>query len=336
MTKFSVELDGVLKNLRSIPPDFTIKTNNGDHKCHRLLAASFSGTILNHAKSMPDSNFIEINFPDPLNQFELITNIFYGEQIEITPDNIYFLAAAAFKLRISRLINAIREIDPPTAEGTPIEFDIDDPFNGVFSFLSQINPNYMQAVTVRASTSSSYGLPENVIIQEIAGKYWESEEMRPNPYIEFDFCKMKLNLQAYSLLSTDNASDNRDPHSWIVAGSNDGENWVTIDQVDNKSDLYGPNMTGVFECLEKENNDPYAIIRFEMTEPNFRGDWTFRLARVEFFGDLFEEILPKKEQPPAPQFQIIIKKKKKGKKGKKEKKEKHQASEESKETEDSY
>ena len=290
MTSYKVDVSLIQNVINIIPPDFTIKTNNGSHKCHRLLAATFSRLIETHLRLYPDSSEIDLDFPDPLNQFPLVVKLFHGEEIIIDDENIFFLSAIASKLRFSRLTNKIRHIGQEPGQPQPIEYDDSDPLNGVFCYLKQVSLNFYDTLEISASSSSSYGNPRNVVSQEINSGFWESIDSKPNPYIQFKLNNLKLNLVSYVLQSTENASDNRDPISWIVAGSNDGENWETLDQVDNKSDLCGRDSIAEFDCSCKETETPFSIIRFEMTEPNYRGDWTFRLANVELYGDLYEGV----------------------------------------------
>lgn len=288
MSSVHVDLASTVQSIIPfIPPDFTIITNDGAYPCQRLLAAAQSHLIRDHITSNLTSKEIILDFDDKKHQFNLIINLFNGQEIEINEENAFFLLNAASVLKFPWLTNQIRHLTIHHDGTNSIDYNPENPLNGIFSYLEQF---YQNSISIKVSSSTAYGVPESLIYQHTSGEYWESQSMQPNPWFQINLLDKKVNLVGYVLQTTSNASDSRNPNSWIVAGSNDGENWHTLCQIDKKSDLYEPNIAVAFECTEKENDEPYSMFRFEMTEPTYQGDWTFRIARVELFGDLYGEV----------------------------------------------
>ncbi|KAK8864811.1 hypothetical protein M9Y10_010336 [Tritrichomonas musculus] len=187
-----------------------------------------------------------------------------------------------------------------------IAYDEENPLNGAISYLRDKYPN---SIEVSVSSSTNNTDPESLIRPESSGGYWESASNKPNPWFQIKFKNMKLNAIGYVLKSTYHTSGTSYPNSWILAGSNDEENWETLDQVDDKSDLIEANHTAAFECSEKETEEPYSIFRFQMTEPTVDCNWIFRLSKVELFGDL---IIEQSEKEPLESEQLEIKQSEKG------------------------
>ena len=165
-----------------------------------------------------------------------------------------------------------------------IGYDDENPLKGVFSYL---HDKYPGSVEISVSSSTAYSVPESLIEQGTSGNYWESDSEKPNPWFQFTLKNMKLDVIGYVLKSTHHTSGASYPNSWILAGSNDGENWITLDQIDDRSYLVEANTTVPFECTDKESEEPFSIFRFQMTEPTVDINWIFRLSRVELFGDLY-------------------------------------------------
>lgn len=167
-------------------------------------------------------------------------------------------------------------------------FDETTPLHGLFHYLQNSDPD-----SVIIETSSSTNNDSKILVSdESSAGFWESSKNNPNPWIQMTLKNAKFNLIGYTLKAASRSGDDRYPNSWIVAGSNDGEDWPILDQVDYNHILCEANAIAPFECNEKESEDSFSIFRIQMTEPTENGDWTFSLARIEFFGDL--EIIEEK------------------------------------------
>ena len=171
---------------------------------------------------------------------------------------------------------------------TEVVYDSEQPFNGI---IAKILAKNSDSVRVEASdTEGDEYYPECLIEQgDRRATFWQSSTNKRDPYLLFEFSGYKVKLTGYVLQSGGNSTDDRDPATWIVVGSNDGEEWFMLDDQESTRVLTGAYVTEFFECVEKESEEAFKFIKIQMVEPNHRGDWTFRLGRVEFFGILQEE-----------------------------------------------
>lgn len=167
-----------------------------------------------------------------------------------------------------------------------IEYSPENQFCGI---IHNILTEKSGSVLVEASDTYSDFYPEYLIEQEDRLTHWETSSRKPNPWVKFEFVDYKVKLSGYVLQSTEIATDDLDPNSWIVVGSNDGEEWFILDDQEDTRALSGPKVTEYFHCSEKESEEAFKYIKIQMVEPNYHGDWTFRLAQVEFFGTIEKE-----------------------------------------------
>ena len=91
-------------------------------------------------------------------------------------------------------------------------------------------------------------------------------------------------VNGYTLVSAQNAMCDKVPTDWLLAGSNDQDDWVILDDIAGNSDLRGAHQIVSFFC--DSQNEHFRYIRLQMPELNTDGDWTFRLGSVELFGEL--------------------------------------------------
>ena len=267
-----------------VPPDFTVTLSEGkSYQCHLILAAACSKTIRAQLEVNPEAREITIDLPDPCDQFSLIVSLFKGEDIELSEENMFFLCAAATSLGISSLLNATR-YQMRNENIVTIGFEESDKFNGIISFIRDIHKG---EVEISASSCDSYGMVENLIASEHSSSLWESDD-KPNQYFMIDFDPYRVEISSYVMTSAD-TYDDRHPQCWMVIGSENGEDWAILDQRDYDSSLNDKYVTAVYEINQEEMPLQYVrYVKVMMTEPNFKGDWVFRLSNVEFFGNVKE------------------------------------------------
>jgi hypothetical protein len=164
---------------------------------------------------------------------------------------------------------------------TIIAFDSDSPFKGILAHLSESDPPAFEV------SSSSASNPEIVASQTNFADYWESNPRKPQPYIQFDFQSNRVSISAYSLQVIDNDDDLK-PHTWLVAVSNDEDEWTVIDEQEQNWELRGRAKV-VSIGVETQTEETFRYVKIVMAEPNFFGEWQFILARVEFFGKIVSE-----------------------------------------------
>ena len=259
-------------------PDFTFQLDDKSYQCHYFTAAAYSLVVQGLAAVDPDQRSMTVDLPDPCGQFQLIVTLLDGGEIEICDENVFFLYAAAAALRISRLLNGARRW-MKRDNIVSIEMESTYKFNGIINYLR----DYGFDVVVDASSCESTE-PQNVTQPH---GYWESSD-KPQQHVLFDFGDHPVTVAGYVIESAD-LDDERHPQSWMVIGSNDMEDWFVIDQRDDVHSLNGRAEVEYFEAEpETEPVKPARYVKVFQTEPNARGDWIFRLGRIEFFGDVVE------------------------------------------------
>lgn len=162
-------------------------------------------------------------------------------------------------------------------------YEDENMFKGIIAFLSFVAPD---SFTIAASNSDENTDPQNIINQDGMYSIWQTDERKREPFFQIDFGDSKVQVTGYSLLSSDNAMDDRDPATWILCGSNDEEEWAILDEQEGTRLIAGPFQKAYIECTNSESNEPFRYIRMQMVEPNHRGDWVFRLAQFELFGTI--------------------------------------------------
>ena len=85
-------------------------------------------------------------------------------------------------------------------------------------------------------------------------------------------------ITSYSLTSANDAQK-RDPKSWTLQGSNDGETWETIDS---RSDEIFPERFQR-KTYEVSTDESYGFFRLEVTE-QYENTSVFQLAEWQLFG----------------------------------------------------
>lgn len=125
-------------------------------------------------------------------------------------------------------------------------------------------------------------------INEYFVNYKERDAKEGESWIEFDFCKQKVELKSYTIRSDDWGPDSHHPMSWRFVGSNDHENWVEIDKRKNSSELKGNYKQSRFIC-NCNNNNFYRFIRYIQDDNwclNSRRYHNIDLTCIEFFGSI--------------------------------------------------
>ncbi|WP_449354257.1 GH92 family glycosyl hydrolase [Virgibacillus natechei] len=115
----------------------------------------------------------------------------------------------------------------------------------------------------------------------------ETELMLENnaPWIQYQFTEGKKEGSMYTLTSGDSVSSDEpesqmaDPQSWVLKGSNDGEDWIVLDERVNET-FEWRNYTRAFEI---ENPGEYEFYQLDITENG--GHSSTVLAEIEILGN---------------------------------------------------
>ncbi|TXK83826.1 GH92 family glycosyl hydrolase [Paenibacillus sp. N3.4] len=97
------------------------------------------------------------------------------------------------------------------------------------------------------------------------------------PWIQYDFTKGKEKVNMYTLTST-SGNANTDPMSWLLKGSNDGQNWTLLDTRSDEKFTWRQ-QTRAFPV---KNDAEFSSYRLEITANG--GGASTSLAEIEFLG----------------------------------------------------
>ena len=153
------------------------------------------------------------------------------------------------------------------------------PFRGILAYLRRKCGGNVHQRGLVEITASSNGLHQCYqVADEQWGRYWISKH-EPKRYIQFDFKDSRVCVTAYSLKSGDGPGRFS---PWVVAASDDGDNWVTIDNQLGGT-LEGGYKVKMFTCNEPSDK-MFRYIRLSQSD----GYGFMRLAQIEFFGKLLD------------------------------------------------
>jgi hypothetical protein len=266
------------------PAEFALVLSDGKRfPCPAATARTYSPEIDTFIEIQPGVTDMPVDLSDSSDQFPLIITLLTGGSIPLDPATHEFLSAAASALGLSPLLNAIRK-QTKTDNIVAINPDLPKNFFGIVRYLWDAEEFEVQ---VSVSSCTSFTFAENLTSRTNPDSIWESED-RPRPWVVFDFDKYSVKLSGYGIQAAGNSTDYRHPQTWLVCGSNDQDEWVVLDEQEGNQELVGGS-EALLLGLEEEVDEYFRYIRVMMTGPNHRGDWVFRLARMEFYGSIKEE-----------------------------------------------
>ncbi|CDO03713.1 putative alpha-1,2-mannosidase [Oceanobacillus picturae] len=185
------------------------------------------------------------------------------------------------------------------AEGGTLEFDMGPEPSDWGSKLTDLPESITPAATDGLFAPESLGDVTDQAIEEDAGIATDSDGSDTSklfdntsrtqlelegktPWVQYQFTEEKKKANMYTLTSA-NAADGSDPQaadpkSWVLKGSDDGENWTVLDERENESFKWRK-YTRAFEIAEPE---AYSYYQLEITDNG--GHQTTTLAEVELLG----------------------------------------------------
>ena len=101
-----------------------------------------------------------------------------------------------------------------------------------------------------------------------------------------DFKQRKVQLCGYSIMSYSGSINWAHLKNWKLEGSNDENNWITIDKRENNFDLNDKFKIAHFPITGE--TQPFRYIQIKVTGPTCGNTSHLCLCRCEFFGKLIE------------------------------------------------
>ncbi|KAH0790405.1 F5/8 type C domain containing protein [Histomonas meleagridis] len=167
-----------------------------------------------------------------------------------------------------------------------MEFPFEKPFEGIIAYLTKKfggNVNEKGVVLISAETSLKSPNRQPPIVADFASShYYLSLNSKVN-WIKFHFVNFSVTISAYTLKSLPIGPRGGHLKSWVIDGSNDGENWTEIDSRLNNTDLNHKDAVKTFQC---KNQIESSYIRIRQIGENHAGNNIMGVCAVEFYGKL--------------------------------------------------
>ena len=168
---------------------------------------------------------------------------------------------------------------------TLIKPDKEHPMHGVLWVLGQKcggNVHNKGVVDITSSTTD-YNEPYEVANEDWKD-YWYSKE-EPFPWLCVDFKEMSFKPTNYTLRTFNCGPGYSHIKTWVLEGSNDGENWTVIDSQTNCNLMNQKRATIIFNC---NSDSSFHKLRLKMTGRNHHNGTYLCLSGIDFFGTLKE------------------------------------------------
>jgi hypothetical protein len=153
----------------------------------------------------------------------------------------------------------------------------------IHSIASEVRGNVHKKGAVNITSSGDQDRKPFAVANHKTRESWASHG-EPGSWICFDFKDKSVGLSHYTLKSRMD-HDGYHPIVWVVEGSNDEENWITLDER-NTRELVGLGKMKTFECPGYRQANFFRWLRVRQTGKNSTGDHYLNLSAVEFFGVL--------------------------------------------------
>ena len=164
-----------------------------------------------------------------------------------------------------------------------------EPLNGIIEYLTvHCNGNVHEKGIVNITAENCVDETNNIYKPYVVANhhdenfYWSKNQ--PGNWIMFDFNTMTVALTNYTLKTYDAAIGCHHFKSWVVEGSNNGEEWIELDRRENNYDLNKSFATKIFQCSTVKQ---CRWIKIRMTGPDHAGYDSIKINAVEFFGTLY-------------------------------------------------
>lgn len=162
-------------------------------------------------------------------------------------------------------------------------------FNGIINYLtSKTGKNIHDSQTIEVTSNSIYSNehhPKNLLDLNDNNDYW-SKVKDQNAWICFDFKDMKIEISNYSIKSG-NCKDSNNIKNWVIEISDDGNNWIQIDQHSNYTGLNGYRIIKTFS-VSRKSFSRYCRFRHNGEYYGCYFSNTIIIRSIEFYGRLQE------------------------------------------------
>ena len=161
-----------------------------------------------------------------------------------------------------------------------------DPFNGIFSFLYNVDPDNFEKIvkTSGEKFSNVWGEPIVTLIPTFNGSSkihnWAGKNVQ-NANLAIQMVKHSLLVTSYSIKTRTDEDVGNFPRGWKLEGSQNSHEWHILHSINNTSDLTG---TGYYKQYDCFLTDFFTNFRIVKTQNNTGNHGVFHIFQLEFFG----------------------------------------------------
>ena len=161
--------------------------------------------------------------------------------------------------------------------------------NGIIRYLTEkVGKNIHDSgiITIATNTCHNDHHPKNLVDLDKNNCYWSGSTC-VNAWIRFNFKNMRVKISSYSINTDDRIPGNCHIKNWAVEISDDGENWMLIDEHSNYDGLNGNNIIKTFDVRP---NNFSQFVRIRQTGDYFgHPNVLLVIKSIEFYGQLKED-----------------------------------------------
>lgn len=161
-------------------------------------------------------------------------------------------------------------------------------FKGIINHLRSQSNNKIENEVIVTASSVLHNVvkyhPQNVVLFVDQSK-WFGTNNEPNCWLKLDFKDRRVIPTDYIVKSFPAGVNSYHPKSWLIEGSNDDQNWDSLDKQDNCSYLNGYNCVHTFK-MSHQSTKEYRYIRMKLTGPNWHGNNYFAIDSIDIYGKL--------------------------------------------------
>lgn len=135
-------------------------------------------------------------------------------------------------------------------------------------------------------SSTNTGFVKNIVDLDNVNNYFRSKD-NSGSWIKYNFKEKRIIQTHYSIRSGKSSYFGNEPKDWVVEGSNDDNNYKTIDTGNGITNLCAASVTLTFDIKQSiVSNQGYKFIKLRQTGVNTAGNNHLVLNALEFFGIL--------------------------------------------------
>jgi hypothetical protein len=170
-----------------------------------------------------------------------------------------------------------------------VPFDAEAPLNGIIRYLqgSGVGNVYAQGLVDVTASSTDHtankgsNFPENVVDLETSACFTTGSAV--TQWICLEFKRHHVKVSHYSIRTLGGQPGDDHLKSWVVDGSQDGQNWIDLDQRCDNDQLNGSHAVASFEVTRSAL---CRYIRIRQVGKNHCGNHRIALSAFELFGSV--------------------------------------------------